>query len=306
LASSPPILSVGLPVYNGLPYLEEALRSVLDAEFADFELIVCDNASTDRTGELVQDVATRDRRVRYVRNEQNIGAARNYNKSFALARGKYFRWMASDDLHSRGAIARCVEALEGDASAILAFPETRLIDTTGAVTASYDDGDGWSSFSAAARFRYSLTRWGLSNTMFGVIRTDVLLETTLQGNYPAADLVMQSDLAIRGPFCKVHGEFYYRRMHDGCTDNLDAVALAQFYNPGQTQAFDAKLLRVFRELGRVVRGAPVTASERLRLWGALGRCALWQRDVLLRELRGVVRSAIRRESHRLAPIHQSS
>ncbi|MGD8279436.1 MAG: glycosyltransferase family 2 protein, partial [Gemmatimonadota bacterium] len=106
--SNAPLLSVGLPVWNGLPYLEETLRSILNSEFQDYEIIVCDNASTDGTPELLAEYAAREPRIRFVRNETNIGAARNYNLTFELARGRYFRWMASDDLHSPGAIARCI------------------------------------------------------------------------------------------------------------------------------------------------------------------------------------------------------
>ena len=299
-ATGNPLLSVGLPVYNGLPYLQETLESIRDGEFEDYELIVCDNASTDATGELVQDFASRDARIRYVRNEKNIGAARNYNKCLDLGRGKYFRWVASDDIHSRGAIARCVEAMERDPALVLAFPQTRLIDGQGKALQDYDDGDGWSLPTPSERFWFALGRFGLSNAMFGVIRADVLRGATLQGDYPSSDLIMQADLAIRGRFEQVAGEYYYRRMHDGCTDNLDAVALAQFYNPGQTRAFDAKMLRIYRELAGVVYRAPVPAAEKLRLWTLLGRRVRWDRDVLARELGRLIKAGVRRRSSSLA------
>lgn len=301
-----PLLSVGLPVYNGLPYLEETLRSMRDAEFQDYELIVCDNASTDGTCEVVQEFAREDSRIRYFRNERNIGAARNFNRSFELARGKYFRWLASDDLHSHGAIARCVEVLERDPSAFLAFPRTRVIDGAGNVTQDYDDGDGWSSSSPSERFGYSLGRWGLSNAMFGVMRTDVLRHATLQGDYPASDLVMQSDLAIRGRFVRVSGEYYYRRMHAGCTDNLDAVALAQFYDPDRGSAFHNKTLRLLRELGRVVLRAPVTSRERHRMWILLALHVWNERAILARELRDSTRRTSRNKSTRFLTAHSAT
>jgi len=305
-ARQSPLLSVGLPVYNGLPYLEETLRSVRDAEFQDYELIVCDNASTDGTGEVVQELARKDPRIRYFRNERNIGAARNFNRSFELARGKYFRWLASDDLHSHGAIARCVEVLERDPSVFLAFPRTRVIDAVGNVAQDYDDGDGWSSSSPAERFGYSLGRWGLSNPMFGVMRSDVLRTATLQGDYPASDLVMQSDLAIRGRFVRVSGEYYYRRIHHRCTDSLDAVALAQFYDPDRVSAFDTKMLRLFRELGRVVQRAPVTPRERRRMWILLA-LRLWnERATLAREVRDRTLRTFRHKSPRLMTAHSAT
>jgi glycosyltransferase involved in cell wall biosynthesis len=301
-----PLLSVGLPVYNGLPYLAETLRSVRDAEFQDYELIVCDNASTDGTREVVQHFARDDARIRYFRNERNIGAARNFNRSFELARGKYFRWLASDDLHSHGAIARCVDVLERDPSVFLAFPLTRVIDEKGNVTEDYDDGDDWSSPSPSERFGYSLYRWGLSNPMFGVMRSDVLRHATLQGDYPASDLVMQSDLAIRGRFVRVGGEYYYRRMHAGCTDALDAVALAQFYDPDRRSAFDNKALRLFREIARVVQVAPVTSRERRRMWILLARRAWNARSTLAREARRGTWHTFRSKSPSLMTAHTTT
>jgi glycosyltransferase involved in cell wall biosynthesis len=295
-----PLLSVGLPVYNGLPYLENALKSIRDSEFEDYELIVCDNCSTDGTDELVQDYASRDTRIRYVRNERNIGAARNYNKTFELGRGRYFRWAASDDLNSPGAVARCIEVLERDSSIVLAFPETRVIDSTGAVTQDYDDGDGWSAPTAPERFWYSLNRWGLSNTMYGVVRREILARTDLQGNYPASDLVMQSDLAIQGRFARIRGEYYYRRMHDRCTDSLDATALARFYDPTREAPFEGRMLRMFWELAHVVRRAPVSAADKRRLFIHLMRRARWERDSLARELGAVVRKSLRLGSASLA------
>ena len=298
-----PLLSVGLPVYNGLPYLEETLRSIRESTFEDYELIVCDNASTDATGDLLRSFAAEDDRIRYVRNERNIGAARNYNKCLELARGKYFRWVASDDVHSPGAVASCIEALEAEPSIVLAFPETRLIDAQGTLLQDYDDGDGWSAASSADRFWNSITRMGLSNAMFGVIRTDVLRGSTLQGDYPSSDLVMQTDLAIRGSFMRVRGEYYYRRMHDGCTDSLDPLALAQFYNPDSSAVFEARMLRLFRELAGVVWRAPVSTGERSRMWYSLARRANWELPTLGREVGTLIRHAFRHDQRGLAMKH---
>src|ERR1700742_2966611 len=97
-ASGPaPTVSIGLPVFNGERYLEEALFSLLNQTFRDFELIICDNASTDRTPDICTRHAARDRRIRYARNARNLGASSNFNKCFMLARGRYFRWAAYDD-----------------------------------------------------------------------------------------------------------------------------------------------------------------------------------------------------------------
>ena len=85
-----PLVSVGVPVFNGEAFLEDAIRSALAQSLGDLELILCDNASQDRTAEICSDYAARDARVRYFRNPRNLGAAANYNLAFSHARGRYF------------------------------------------------------------------------------------------------------------------------------------------------------------------------------------------------------------------------
>ena len=93
-SSAGPRVSIGLPVRNGARFLREAVDSLLSQTYSDFELIICDNDSDDGTDEIALGYARADHRVRYYRNEQNIGAARNFNNTFALARGQYFKWAA--------------------------------------------------------------------------------------------------------------------------------------------------------------------------------------------------------------------
>src|SRR5262245_29387757 len=84
-AKSNPRLSVGVPVYNGEAFLRETLESILAQSFGGFELIISDNASTDGTQAIAREFASRDSRVRYHRNEKNLGLARNYNILFSLS-----------------------------------------------------------------------------------------------------------------------------------------------------------------------------------------------------------------------------
>jgi glycosyltransferase involved in cell wall biosynthesis len=283
------LLSVGLPVYNGLPYLEQSIDSLRRQDLEDLEIIVCDNASTDGTADLVRDLAVADPRIRYVRNPENIGASNNYNKAFGLARGRYFRWTASDDFVTSGALSRCVAVLETDPRFILAFPETRLVDASGATLRPYDDGDGWSAPTPARRFEYSLTQWGYCNVVYGVVRSEVLRQTDLLGSYPGSDLVLQAELAIRGAFARVRGEYYHRRIHGSCTNGLDAAQLAQFYAPAGDRSFDATWFRMFGELTGVVWKTPARPGQKLRMLGALARHAVWARDRLATEAREVLR-----------------
>ena len=99
--NSAPLVSVGLFVYNGERFIEEALNSILNQTFTDFELIISDNASTDRTGEIARAYAKRDERIRYYRSEKNMGAGWNVRRVYELATGKYFKQAAVDDLSNQ-------------------------------------------------------------------------------------------------------------------------------------------------------------------------------------------------------------
>jgi len=125
---STPLVSVGLYVYNGERFLEEALDSILNQTFTDFELIISDNASTDRTGEIAEGYAKRDDRIRYYRSEKNMGGGWNMRRVYELATGKYFKWAAADDLLEPDFLRRCVEILESDPGCVVAQASTKQVD----------------------------------------------------------------------------------------------------------------------------------------------------------------------------------
>ena len=101
-----PKVSIGLPVFNGAKYLAGTLDRLLSQTYPDFEIVVSDNASTDETSEICADYCNRDKRIRYFRNNSNIGAAPNFNRVFELSRGAYFAWAAYDDVHDRRFLER--------------------------------------------------------------------------------------------------------------------------------------------------------------------------------------------------------
>jgi glycosyltransferase involved in cell wall biosynthesis len=106
--TTPPTVSIGVPVYNGERYLRTALQSVLDSTFQDWEVIISDNASTDGTMAIIEEFMARDPRIRLNRNATNIGALPNFNLVADAARGTYFKWLAYDVVLDPDLLARCV------------------------------------------------------------------------------------------------------------------------------------------------------------------------------------------------------
>ena len=127
-------VSIGLPVYNGEDFLEEALDSLLGQTYGDFELIISDNASTDRTQEICERYASSDPRIRYRRNAENIGPIENSNLTFQIARTEYFRFAAHDDRCAPTMLERLVEEMDRHPEVVNCYSASVLIDADGRQT----------------------------------------------------------------------------------------------------------------------------------------------------------------------------
>src|SRR5262245_32410325 len=106
-----PLVSIGLPVFNGADYIRRALDSLLVQSYANLEINICDNASTDRTEAICRAYSNKDRRIRYCRNASNLGILPNFRLTLDLASGDYFMWAAHDDWWSENYIEALLECL---------------------------------------------------------------------------------------------------------------------------------------------------------------------------------------------------
>jgi len=126
-----PLVSIGMPVYNSEQHIRCALDSVLAQDYEHFEVIISDNASTDETEKICLGYASRDSRIRYYRNERNMGMAWNANRVFELSSGEYFKWAGSHDYVAPSFISACKQILDTDHRVVLAYPLARVIDGNG-------------------------------------------------------------------------------------------------------------------------------------------------------------------------------
>jgi glycosyltransferase involved in cell wall biosynthesis len=208
-----PTVSVCLPVYNGERYVRDAINSVLGQTFTDFELVVSDNGSTDKTEEICRSFAAADPRVRYHRANVNRGLAWNFNTAFALATGRYLTWLAHDDVMAREYVERCVETLEADSGAVLCFSNGTHVDEKGAVVkAIAPDNDG-EAHSPSERFKKIIRLEHACDAVFGLMRRDVLRQTRLHGPYADSDRVLLAEMGLRGRFRLLRECLYSRRVH---------------------------------------------------------------------------------------------
>jgi hypothetical protein len=209
-----PTVSVGIPVYNGENYLENAMQSVLDQTMDDLELVVCDNASTDRTPIICQDLAATDPRVRYEPSETNIGASPNYNRVFRLCRGTYFKWLAHDDRILPRYLETTVAALAADPDAVLCNTMVDYIDKDGEVFATYDTvlRDGRAK-SPSDRFATLILRSHSCVDCFGLVRRNAMVNSVLQPSFHGGDRVFLAQMALRGPLLRLDEHLMQMREH---------------------------------------------------------------------------------------------
>ena len=210
---SNPKVSIGLPVYNGENYVAEAIESVLAQTFVDFELVIVDNASTDRTQEICEYYEAKDPRVSYYRNSVNLGAAGNFNRAFELSSAKYFKWLAHDDVIAQDFLEKCVEVLDSDPSVVLCFTNVGVIDENGQQIDKYDINLRTDSVDPSERFRALVVDWHLCLDIFGLIRSDALSQTPVMGNYGHGDGVLLVRLGLIGKFHKIHEYLFFSRRH---------------------------------------------------------------------------------------------
>jgi glycosyltransferase involved in cell wall biosynthesis len=111
-----PRLSIGMPTRNNGPTLEKAIDSLLHQTFGDFELIISDNCSTDDTPEICRAFVARDNRVRYIRQQDDIGQKNNFHFVLKEARAPYFMWASGDDYWHNTFIEKNMAVLDADST----------------------------------------------------------------------------------------------------------------------------------------------------------------------------------------------
>jgi glycosyltransferase involved in cell wall biosynthesis len=290
-----PRVSMGLPVHNGSRYLAESLESLLAQTYREFELIVCDNCSTDETEQICRSFADRDPRIRYVRNTENLGASGNYRRAFELATGEYFRWTTHDDMVSPNALAECVDVLDQHPDVVLVYPHSVLIDANGKLLDVYNDGVHATSDDPVERARQVINNLGYCNPVYGLIRSSALSKTPLMENYVASDNPLLVELALLGKFWELPNAIFYRRLHPQAWSSItDTQEMVSWYRSGSRGGI---VMIEFRQIFQYLVSAwrvPLSITDKFRFVAAVLHRAASRRDRLALELKGALRQIFAR------------
>ncbi|GAB4578970.1 MAG: glycosyltransferase family 2 protein [Anaerolineales bacterium] len=264
-----PKVSIGLPVYNGEKYLEQAIESILSQTFTDFELIISDNASTDRTPEICQRYAAQDARIRYHRNATNIGGANNENLTFKLSRAPYFRNAADDDYMAPEWLAKAVEVLDTHPDVVLAYSRAYRINEEGKEIGTLNRLLGTAD-RPHERFRNLYTWEHNCEPTYGLVRRDVMAKTDLQMNYTDSDRTFLCELSLHGKFYQIPEFLFYKRYHAGMSTQVfpDYRERMVWFDPDFKKKGKVAMphWNQFFHYLRIIRRAPINLGEKLRCY----------------------------------------
>jgi glycosyltransferase involved in cell wall biosynthesis len=221
-----PILSIGLAVRNDRQVVGRCIESVLSQDFADLELVVCDNASDDGTIETVEEFARMDRRVRLSVNPTNIGSHENMNRVLGAARGTLFRWISADDWLEPGCLSACVQALERRPEAIGVTTWFTIHTAEGSIRFEEYGGEFPTSLDPARRFERMLWFFHAGDAkydpIYGVYRRDRLMCSHRLRPFERTDWLLSAELALMGPIVHVGARLAHRTRSYPVGDELSA------------------------------------------------------------------------------------
>ena len=210
-SSNGPLVTIGMPVYNGEKFLRQALDSLLAQDYENFELIISDNASTDRTADICQEYVAKDKRISFFQNSENFGITYNFVRVMNLASGKYLMYAGDHDLWHPTLISKAVAVLESDPEVVLCYSRTQRIDMQGNFLFLGPSCYDTRGMTPAARYIYMINNINGGEAYYGVFRLEPFKRIKREAIW-AADFANLSAFALEGTFAHLPEVLFSCRM----------------------------------------------------------------------------------------------
>ncbi len=283
-------VAIGMPVWNGEKFVSEAIESILGQTYGDLELVISDNASTDATAEICRSYANRDTRIRFIRQERNIGAAPNHHEVFRRSSGGYFKWACHDDFLDPEFIEACVRVLDADQTVTVCCPTTVLINEDGSLLHYSPQDDGmvdnygnvWpvaantqlTSPDPATRFATVLCNVDWCFEIYGLIRRSALERVSVMPSYYGGDKVLLAELSLLGRYHLLGAPSLYRRCHPNQSSAPQTNRYRAIWISGRRGHLVPPQLKLTVAYSRAVVWARLTPAQRVRCFSAIVRRAV--------------------------------
>lgn len=262
-----PLVSVGLPVYNGERFVDGALWSLRGQDYPFIEIVISDNASTDRTPDICLEHARHDKRIRFIRSGENLGAAWNFNRVFQLSSGQYFMWAAHDDLWEPSCVRRCVEVLQADPAVALCHPSSQPMTDEGRLVGEPYLGDAFinDGSDVRGRWRASISKKSLHAAIYGVIRRSMMEKVRPLQVCLGADAVFIAELSLRGKIVNVPESLSLKRVPESLVDYRSHQQMLEYLGGGVRKGPRLAHLAILREMVRALRESDLPVGVRRQL-----------------------------------------
>ncbi len=206
------LVNIGVPALNEERFLSQTLDSLLAQDYSNLEIIICDNASTDKTEEISCKYAGKDSRIKYFKNKERLSGPENWNRAFQLSSSKYFMWASGHDLYDKSFVSSCMEILEKEENVTLAYSLTYSIDEYNNKLQIIPQYLDTRTLNLISRFnKFILASNNSSCILTGLIRSESIRKTHLMQNTLAADTLFLSELSLLSYFAQTQKPLYYRR-----------------------------------------------------------------------------------------------
>lgn len=264
-----PLVSIGVPVYNGELYLARALDSFLAQDFQDFEIIISDNASTDSTAKICTTYLERDERIHFYKNDKNIGLVGNFNRTFELSKGKYFKWAAHDDWHAPESLRVTVALLEENPSAVSCSTGVAIVDEHAQQFDQWLPTVDLASPPPHLRFHRLIWTLGEPHSLFGLMRSSALRQTALMQSYLGSDRILLAHMGLLGPIVHTPKLLHFYTVSETARRNYQP---SLHYDPNNKDKLPLRTWRLIYKHLALVYLSKLNPAHKLFLTGSvLGR-----------------------------------
>jgi glycosyltransferase involved in cell wall biosynthesis len=268
-----PIVSIGMPVFNGADFLRQSIDSILNQTFQFFELIISDNASNDDTEMICRDYINKDSRIKYYRQKSNIGPTKNFEFVLKMANCKYFMWAAADDLNDFTYIEKLVKILINNTDFVLVMSDINNIDENGIIISyiNIDNiriGDVSTNWSIHRKKFFKVPTSNIFFCIYGLFVTSVIKKVELNyknlvKNTSGLEIPILAQVAMLGKIGSIEEPLKFYRRHSMSVYNLEQKKDSDF-----TFNFKNNLNKVLI-LILIVINSRVRSYDKINLWLSL-------------------------------------
>lgn len=260
-----PLVTIGIPVYNDEKWLARSLDNVIAQQYTNLEIIIADDCSVDRSGEICREYARRDNRIRFLQNKFNLGALKNHNMLFEISQGDYFAWGSGHDYFHPSFVSACVQVLQQDDSTVLCYPQAEYIAYDERPIRRTSELLEIRGTTPGARFKSLINAAVNPNMYYGLFRSRALAQSALHRKAMGGDLLFLAEMALLGGIAQIDEVLVYRK-HNRLDETSEESTKRWIKNVIQPRGIGLEgitpWLDMASEYFKIIDAAPVSPEEK--------------------------------------------